>query len=609
MPFGALQVQYTDAFNGVLSYSTSSYKSLYVSLSLSFTDTRLLDSLKDPIFGALVGGNLDRHQPRAKLLSVGTTLVLVCGLEYLAHHQEQQQKLQQQQQYYTADADVLDPAGPWTRMSLTDHHHYDSRNADDDDDDPVSSRVFLHVCLPYCVFFGVMASLLQFNPRVALVDPSSLVEATVDDNDNTTTATTTTTTTYWHVVGYCLFAAIESFGSLAVATFWSFTNSMLSLPDAERFYGVIIALAQLGAILGSTLVTTHIWSSITLIVLACLVILLHVIVMRLYSRRFFPPAVMTTSSETLSSSRQQQQDQNMRRRLATNGNDETLDQHHHDGDDHDTTTTTLWSGVYLILRHNYVLLILGTSCLYEVSLTCLNYQMTLLGWSRFVEESPQTISFQQFMGHYGQMVNISSLLLSSVLFPWLLRRFGLRHTIRLFPTLLLLANMVAFGALPGNLTVLFFSMSLLKAMTYSIHDPAKEILYMPTANAIKFKSKFWIDVVGARIAKAVGSTINRMSGSVDRSIQVASAPSLLTAAALWWVCFRVGQQFDHLVQHHIVVGSSSSSSGGDHTSGLRHGPRGETDLLVVEHYGVDDDDDDDNNDEGPIGDGLEMSRI
>jgi AAA family ATP:ADP antiporter len=97
-------------------------------------------------------------------------------------------------------------------------------------------------------------------------------------------------------------------------------------------------------------------------------------------------------------------------------------------------------------------------------------------------------------------------------------------------------------------------MSFLKATTYSIHDPSKEILYIPTSNAIKFKSKFWIDVVGARIAKAIGSSINTYAGSVDRSIQVASAPSLLTAAALWWVCYRVGKQFDALVSNDTTVG-------------------------------------------------------
>ena len=51
---------------------------------------------------------------------------------------------------------------------------------------------------------------------------------------------------YWRVLGYFLYAGIESFGSLMVATFWSFANSTLSLQEAESFYGTIIATAQLG---------------------------------------------------------------------------------------------------------------------------------------------------------------------------------------------------------------------------------------------------------------------------------------------------------------------------------------------------------------------------
>ena len=60
--------------------------------------------------------------------------------------------------------------------------------------------------------------------------------------------------------------------------------------------------------------------------------------------------------------------------------------------------------------------------------------------------------------------------------------------------------------------------------------------------------------MGARVAKALGSGINTMAGSVDRSIRMASAPSLLTALALWVVSYYVGESFDFLVERKIVVG-------------------------------------------------------
>ena len=128
----------------------------------------------------------------------------------------------------------------------------------------------------------------------------------------------------------------------------------------------------------------------------------------------------------------------------------------------------------------------------------------------------------------------------------------------MFPTLLLLVTMLSFGALAGNLTVLFLSLSILKAMTYSVHDPSKEILYIPTSNAVKFRAKFWIDVVGERISKAIGSGFNTFAGSVDRSIQIGSIPSLLSAAGLWVVCYYVGIEFDRLLATGKIVGLEQS---------------------------------------------------
>eukprot|EP00543_Licmophora_paradoxa_P005107 CAMPEP_0202448844 /NCGR_PEP_ID=MMETSP1360-20130828/7636_1 /ASSEMBLY_ACC=CAM_ASM_000848 /TAXON_ID=515479 /ORGANISM="Licmophora paradoxa, Strain CCMP2313" /LENGTH=124 /DNA_ID=CAMNT_0049066577 /DNA_START=6 /DNA_END=380 /DNA_ORIENTATION=- len=100
-------------------------------------------------------------------------------------------------------------------------------------------------------------------------------------------------------------------------------------------------------------------------------------------------------------------------------------------------------------------------------------------------------------------------------------------------------------------------------MTYSIHDPSKELLYLPTSNKIKFKAKFWIDVVGARIAKAIGSSINTIAGSAERSVSIASVPSFVTAAGLWYVCFKVGIEFDKLVANGSIVGHDNPDDDDD----------------------------------------------
>ena len=56
----------------------------------------------------------------------------------------------------------------------------------------------------------------------------------------------------------------------------------------------------------------------------------------------------------------------------------------------------------------------------------------------------------------------------------------------------------------------------LKAITFSLNEPVKELLYMPTSEAVKFKAKAWIDVFGARCAKALGSYITNIANGEMR---------------------------------------------------------------------------------------------
>jgi AAA family ATP:ADP antiporter len=469
----------------------------------------LLDSLKDPVFAVLVGGDISRHQPPAKLVSVATTLALVCFLEFVSNARQHQQQWQLVNEH--SHEHVLDGGGRWNKMAVSSSAHSSASgySRSSPRDEPVSASMFLYIGCSYSLVFLFVSYLLGFHP--------SFGGPNVEETPNTSFL--------WHVLAYFLFAMVESFGSLTVATFWSFTNSSLSLYDAECYYGMIIAIAQLGAIGGATMVTmgSMRWSTRILLVVTSLVILLMVVVMTSYGRRF--PAQPSAPS--------------IAPPPAVSG------------------PAMFWSGVHLILQHNYVLLILAVSCLYEVALTCLDYQMKLLGYLRF-EGGDATITFAQFLGRFGQVTNALSLVLSSMVFPLLLKYWGLKRTLRIFPTCLVIATIVAYTALPANLTMLFISMSLLKAMTYSVHDPSKELLYLPTSNAIKFRAKFWIDVVGERIAKAIGSTINTAAGSLDRSIVMGSLPSILSALGLWVACWKVGMDFDSLIFHETVVGSPRS---------------------------------------------------
>ena len=57
------------------------------------------------------------------------------------------------------------------------------------------------------------------------------------------------------LLGWVCYFVIESYGSLMVSLFWSFTNSIMNLEQAKGAYGLIISIAQIGAIVGSTFAT------------------------------------------------------------------------------------------------------------------------------------------------------------------------------------------------------------------------------------------------------------------------------------------------------------------------------------------------------------------
>ncbi len=83
---------------------------------------------------------------------------------------------------------------------------------------------------------------------------------------------------------------------------------------------------------------------------------------------------------------------------------------------------------------------------------------------------------------------------------------------------------------------------------------------MPTSVDAKFRAKFWIDVVGQRIAKAVGSAINNYAGSIEGIVKYGSLPSIIASLGLWLACYQVGIQFDQLVVSGDVVGLDGTST-------------------------------------------------
>ena len=631
---------------------------LYLATTLS--SFWILDSIKEPTLAILVNGELGKHQPRAKMTSFVVVIIIAVGMEYIAQVKKKQRRRSSNKgdtartrmesldsirfngsddflpvQEYDDNDPNAEIENSWKERDLPssmqqsrwktmktrtsyywERRHFFGNNNNHDDNESSSSSsnkistvAFYLVGSVYIHFFITAALALRQHPSFSKFGSEKASE--------------TEESWYYPALGYFLFALIESYGSVAITIFWAFTNSHLTLEAAEKHYGSIIALAQAGAIGGSTLSallgrqrTTEIISDgegrvdvdidhvvqedtgakVTplLIFLACGCIAVGMVIMGTYAKLFSKPMRPTCSAIV------EEADDNERRiEYQDNSDDAENDDHHHIGDvllqndEYDNTeefTTAkcnisgssnsilkdLFGGVDMIFRHEYLKLVLAVSVLYEIALTCMHYEMNLIGLDRFgvgisiVDETTtheegnanedtsgsnngEGITYIQFMGWYGQTVNILSLFLSFYAFPRLIKNYGLSTTIRVFPTVLLLVTICAFVLFPQNLYFLFISLSLCKALTYSVHDPSEEVLYMPTSDDAKFRAKFWIDVVGQRVAKAIGSVINNYAGSIERIVKYGSLPSVVASLALWLACYQVGVLFDKLIKTGEIV--------------------------------------------------------
>jgi len=189
-----------------------------------------------------------------------------------------------------------------------------------------------------------------------------------------------------------------------------------------------------------------------------------------------------------------------------------------------------------------------------VVITVLDYEMKVIGRARYGDEPEAAVQFATLMGHFGQVTNVVSFLFSLFGFSFVVQSFGIKRALRLFPALLLLA---ALGStfVQGNLWILFGAIATLKAMTYSLNEPAKELMYVPTTDAIKFKAKAWIDVLGMRAMKAMGSAITH-TGRNDPTLLVryGSVPTILISLALLGISVLIGKQFEDLMSSGKVIG-------------------------------------------------------
>uniref|UniRef100_A0A7S2SQY8 ADP,ATP carrier protein n=1 Tax=Rhizochromulina marina TaxID=1034831 RepID=A0A7S2SQY8_9STRA len=326
------------------------------------------------------------------------------------------------------------------------------------------------------------------------------------------------------ILGWISYCAIESFGSIGVANFWAFANSVYDLESAKKSYGLLVACAQLGSVSGPTLVTQAALLGIPFLYMCgagCMALMVAMVFF--YVRRFGTDSGAGGSGK--------------------GGKKKKAD---------------MLEGLRLFWKYPYVQGITAVSCIFMVEVTILDYAMKVLAKAKFEAMHPDdpvaaTQAFAQFMGFFGQATNALSFCLSLLGTSFVIRRLGLQKTILLFPVLLLGAGILVYFM--PSLGLVFAMMLVLKALSYALNNPCKELLYQPTSQAVKFKAKSWIDIFGQRGAKAGGSVITAFfADNAAALLSYGMVFSMGLSVFLLYVSRWMGITFDEYVNTGYVVG-------------------------------------------------------
>lgn len=332
------------------------------------------------------------------------------------------------------------------------------------------------------------------------------------------------------MLGWVSFFAIESFGSLVVALFWSFTNSICTTEQAKSGYPMILAAAQIGGIGGSSLMlfAHHLgmWQLFSLV--TCFVISVMFVIH--YFMKTVPASQMVGNPQAAITEKKKE-----------------------------GFIESFTVGLKLIFTRPYIFGILIVSTLYEVINQVIEYQMQ--SQADIFPQFSGELGFAQFQGMYGMATNTLSFLMALLGTSYLIKRFGLRFGLLFFPICLgasfsLLFAFYTFGSPTAGqlLAATFVVMMIAKGLGYAVNNPVKEMMYIPTSKDVKFKAKGFIDVFGGRMSKLGGAQINNAFKANMHDLMIYGTLFSFGLTGIWIVAaIYVGIRNAQLIENHEIV--------------------------------------------------------
>ena len=317
-------------------------------------------------------------------------------------------------------------------------------------------------------------------------------------------------------VNWAFYLFGDAWSTVWVTAFWAYLNELTRTEQSKRLYGLIGA----GGVIGGLMANFTVWQYIEdsgigalLTGAAVVTVIIAAIVLRLELIARQPDTTIRRQGGDTAKPTAEKK--------AESGN-------------------AVFDGARLVTASKYLLAIGMITFLYEINSQILDYQ-----YSSAAEALKGAEGTQAFFGRIGTIIGGISVVTQLFLVSFIIRTFGITTALLVLPAAMAAASGIYFVT-PMLMTAALLTISD-NSFNYSINQTAREMLYVPTSDDVKYKARAFINMLVQRIGKGAAILMALGFGAIA-NLPIRYLSILALAVIAVWVGFAwyAGHRFEAL---------------------------------------------------------------
>jgi MFS family permease len=313
------------------------------------------------------------------------------------------------------------------------------------------------------------------------------------------------------------------FITVLVTQFWMVVNDLLNPREAKRLIGFFVSGGILGGILGGTLAGFLAKFGLikTLLPIVCLMLISCVLVVRYIFIWQKKRISALEKGERIKKSRDTQEE---------------------------SKKVGFKVCFRTVRKSDYLTLLAVISAITLIVSTLIDFQFNSVVENKLTGLENRV----SFFGFFNSGANVFAFLFQLLMTSSLIKRYGIRFTLLLFPLILFVCSsgILFFQTIALAITIKGSD----KSLSYSINQSLRELLYIPVSPEFKYKAKIFIDMFLNKIADGLGALILVAIIHLSRrEVQFVSVVSAIFIIAWIILSLRVSREYTNTVKQSLEM--------------------------------------------------------